>query len=122
MPASVHNAAEGIPPVLCTGSRARHGLCVLSPRHNKWAECVNVLQWFAKGTARCRVGTASLEHQYLMLCSLCLRADCCQQFYDDIDFFHAINNSLKLYLSKFIEVGVTYKIGPVSVRDVLHRV
>lgn len=37
-------------------------------------------------------------------------------------FSQAINNSLKLYLSKFIEVGVTYKIGPVSVRDVLHRV
>lgn len=37
-------------------------------------------------------------------------------------FFHAINKSLKLCLSKFIEVGVTYKIGPVSVRDVLHRV
>lgn len=122
MPASVRNAAEGIPPVLCAGSRAGHGLCVLSPRHSKWAKCVNVLQWFAKVTAQCRVGTASLVHQCLMLCSLYLRADCCQQFYDDIDFFHAINNSLELYLSKFIEVGVTYKIGPVSVRDVLHRV
>lgn len=122
MPVSVHNAAEGIPPVLCTGSRARDELCVLSPHHSKGDKCVNVLQWFAKGSAQCRVGTASLEQQYLKLCSLCLRADCWQQFYDGIDFFHAIDNSLKLYLSEFIEVGVTYKIGPVSVRDVLHRV
>lgn len=122
MPVSVHNAAEGIPPVLCTGSGDRDGLGVLSPRHTKGAKCVNVFQWFAKGTALCRVGTASVERHYLKLCSLCLRADFCQQFYDYIDFFHARYNSLKLYLSKFIEVGVTYKIGPVSVKDVLHRV
>lgn len=93
---------------------------MLSPHHSKGDKCVDVLQWLPKGTVQCRVGTASLEH--LKLCSLCLRADCCQQFYDDIDFFHAINNSPKLYLSKFIEVGVTYKIGAVSVRDVLQRV
>lgn len=74
-------------------SRARaaaepgNGLCVLSSHQSKWAKHVNVLRWFAEGVARCGVGTVTLEKKYLVLCSLWLRAEGCQQFYDDIDFF-----------------------------------
>lgn len=64
-----------------------NGLRVLSSRQSKWAKRVNMLQRFAEGTAQRTAGTVSLEKKYLLRCSLCLRAECCQQFYDDIDFF-----------------------------------
>lgn len=64
-----------------------NGLCVSSSRQSNWPKRVNVLPWFAESVAQREAGTVSLEKKYLVPGGVCRRAECCQQFQDDIDFF-----------------------------------